>query len=182
MRPASRSGELLAELVERAASVELLANDPLLKKLAQAIESVSTISQTPERYAQIARRIGELEVELVDAKIADRVSGILRHGVYSHPSLEAIVQHVDSVLRPSELERTLEQFERNLIEQLDDRRLTSQAKSVLQNRFGISEEEAHVHLRVLSRTTRKRLRDVAQALIDNPVLSAPQLQKDSRHV
>jgi hypothetical protein len=140
----------------------------LLERIARAIESVWQFSRAPERYAQMALRIGELEVELADAKIADRASGLLQNAAASGDPVAAIVHHVESVLRPSELENTLGKFERELAEQLAERQLTARAKAVLQSRYGISEEQAHVHLRVVSRTSRKRLRDVAQALIENP--------------
>jgi hypothetical protein len=142
----------------------------LLEKTARAIESVWRFSQAPERYARIAQQIGELEVELADAKIADRASGLLENAAISGDPIQAIANHVESVLRPSEIENTLAQFQRDLAEQLTERQLTSQAKAVLQGRYGISEEQAHVHLRVISRTTRRRLRDVALALIENPAL------------
>jgi ANTAR domain len=140
----------------------------LLERIARAIESVWQFSRAPERYAQMALRIGELEVELADAKIADRASGMLQDAAASRDPIAAIVHHVESVLRPSELENALGKFERDLAEQLAERQLTTRAKAVLQSRYGISEEQAHVHLRVVSRTSRKRLRDVAQALIENP--------------
>ena len=140
----------------------------LLERIARAIESVWRFSRVPERYAQMALRIGELEVELADAKIADRASGMLHDAAVSRDPIASIVHHVESVLRPSELQTTLGKVERDLAEQLAERQLTTRAKAVLQSRYGISEEQAHVHLRVVSRTSRKRLRDVAQAVIENP--------------
>jgi ANTAR domain len=146
----------------------------LLEKIAQTVESVWRFSRAPERYTEIAQRIGELEVELADAKIADRASGLLQNAAASSGPIDAIARHVESVLRPSEIESMLAQFEHDLVEQLAERQLTSQAKALLQSRYGMSEEQAHAHLRVLSRTTRRRLKDVAQALIENPVLDASQ--------
>jgi hypothetical protein len=140
----------------------------LLERIAGAIESVWRFSRTPERYAQIALRIGELEVELADAKIADRAAGLLQNAGPSRDPIDAIAHHVEGVLRPSEHDHMLEEYERRLAQQLVERQLTSRAKAVLQSRYGISEEQAHLHLRVVSRTSRKRVRDVAQALIENP--------------
>ena len=97
---------------------------------------------------------------------------MLQEGASSRSPIEAIAHHVESVLRTSELENALFQLERDVAEQLAERRLTSRAKAVLQSRYGISEEQAHVHLRIVSRTNRMRLRDVAQAMIENPVLYA----------
>jgi hypothetical protein len=149
-----------------------LSTQLLLEKAARAIESVWHSSLAPEKYARIARRIGDLEAELADAKIADRASGMLQDPESSRDPIEAIARHVESVLRTSDLENALFQLERDKAEQLAERRLTSRAKAVLQSRYGISEEQAHVHLRIVSRTNRMRLRDVAQAMIENPVLYA----------
>ncbi len=149
-------------------------DQPLLEKIARAIESIWKASRAAERYAQTAQRIGEMEAELADAKIADRASGILQTAAASRASVDAIARHVESVLRPSELETTLARLEHELAEQLAERDLTAQAKKVLQSRYGITEEQAHVHLRMVSRTSRRRLRDIAQALIENPVLYAPE--------
>ncbi len=109
---------------------------------------------------------------MADAKIADRASGLLQEGAPSREPSEAIARHVESVLRTSDLENALFQLERDVAEQLAERRLTARAKAVLQSRYGISEEQAHVHPRIVSRTNRMRLRDVAQAMIENPVLYA----------
>jgi hypothetical protein len=149
-----------------------LSTQLLLEKVARAIESVWHSSLAPEKSARIALRIAELEAELADEKIADRASGMLQESASSRSPIEAIARHVESVLRISELENALFQLERDLAEQLAERRLTSRAKAVLQSRYGISEEQAHVHLRIVSRTNRMRLRDVAQAMIENPVLYA----------
>jgi hypothetical protein len=147
-----------------------LSTQLLLEKVARAIESVWRSSRAPEKCARIAQRIAELEAELADEKIADRASGMLQEGASARSPIEAIAHHVESVLRTSELENALFQLEQDMAERLAERRLTSRAKAVLQSRFGISEEQAHVHLRIVSRTNRMRLRDVAQAMIENPVL------------
>lgn len=143
-----------------------------LERIARAIDQVWQLSFLPESYARQAARIGALEVELADSKIAERARGLLSEAGSGDGVIETIVHHVESVLRRSSVESTLAQFGRELETQIAERELTSRAKAVLQDCYGLSEEQAHVHLRVVSRTTRKRLRDVAQAVIANPVFGA----------
>ena len=143
-----------------------------IERIARVIEEVWRSSLVADTYAQKAARIGALETELADSKIAERACGLLADGPSNRGAIDTIVRHVESVLRPSELANTLGQFERELAEELAERQVTSRAKAVLQSRYGISEEQAHVHLRQVSRTSRRRLREVAQALIENPALYA----------
>ncbi len=138
-----------------------------LERIARAIDQVWRLSLLAESYAREAARIGALEAELADSKIAERARGLLA-GSSSAEAIETILHHVASVLRPSEIETALAQFARDLGQQIVERKLTSRAKAVLQTRYGLSEEQAHAHLRVVSRASRKRLRDVAEAVIANP--------------
>jgi hypothetical protein len=147
-----------------------------LERLARAIGEVGRLPAIPAIYAREAARAGALEARLADSKIAERARGMLEHEDPAPQDLDTILHHVESVLRPSELEGTLTQFGRAFAQQIAERELTSRAKALLQTRYGLSEEEAHVHLRQVSRTTRKRLRDVAQAVIANPVLDAKGLR------
>jgi AmiR/NasT family two-component response regulator len=60
----------------------------------------------------------------------------------------------------------LEQLTRELEEEVEERRLTNRAKAILQSVHGMSEEQAHAHLRQTSRKTRRKLKDVAVELIE----------------
>ena len=51
-----------------------------LERIAGAIEEVWSLSLLPATYARNAARIGELESELADSKIADRARGMLASG------------------------------------------------------------------------------------------------------
>lgn len=142
----------------------------VLERIARVIENVWRLAVLADLYAQKAARIAALESELADSKIADRARGLLANGELAHDAIDTMVRHVESVLRPSEVENALDRFEAALADQIAERQLTSRAKEVLQSRYGISEEQAHVHLRLVSRTSRTRLREVAKAMIENPVL------------
>jgi hypothetical protein len=138
---------------------------PVLERIAGAIEEVWRLSLVPQTYALDAARIGELEAELADSKIADRACGLL--AAASHrDAIDTIARHVESVLRPGQLATVLEQLAQEIGQEIAERDLANRAKAVLQSRYGMSEDQAHVHLRLVSRKSRKRLRDVARDLLE----------------
>ena len=139
-----------------------------LERVAAAIEGVWRLALVPGAYARNAARIGELEMELTDSKIADRASGMLAKGAPPRDAIDTIVRHVETVLRPGQLETVLGQLTQEIEQEIAERELTSRAKAVLQSRYGMSEDQAHVHLRLVSRKSRKRLRDVARDLLEEP--------------
>jgi AmiR/NasT family two-component response regulator len=63
--------------------------------------------------------------------------------------------------------RALEKIVQELEDQLEERRVEALAKGILQGASGMTEEQAHAHLRTLSRRSRKPLKDVALDLIQN---------------
>jgi len=117
-------------------------------------------------YVGQAARIGELEAELVDAKIAARLSGLLVDGAGAKNLIDTIESHVEVVLRPKGFGAMLEQTLRELEDEIAERKLTTQAKAVLQSAQGMSEEQAHLHLRTISRKSRRPLKQVALELIE----------------
>jgi ANTAR domain len=142
----------------------------LLERIAAVIEEVWRLTQVPAMYARSAARIGELETSLADSKIADRARGLLANHVGDSDAIDTIVRHVESVLRPSQLRTALGQFTKDIEQEIAERELAARAKAVLQSRYGMSEDQAHVHLRLVSRQSRKRLRDVARAVLAEPLV------------
>ncbi len=141
----------------------------LLERIAGTIEDVWSLSPLPATYARNAARIGELEIELADSKIADRARGMLASATAPRDVIDTMVRHVESVLRPGQLRTVLDEFTQEIEQELSERELANQAKAILQSRYGMSEDQAHVHLRLVSRKSRKRLRDVAREVIQEPL-------------
>lgn len=141
-----------------------------LERFAGAIEGVWRLALVPGAYARNAARVGELEVELTDSKIADRACGMLAKGVPPRDAIDIIVRHVERVLRPGQLGTVLGQLTQEIEQEIAERELTNRAKAVLQSRYGMSEDQAHVHLRMVSRKSRKRLRDVARDFLQEPLV------------
>jgi hypothetical protein len=144
----------------------------LLERVAEAIENVWRLSLLPADYARSAARIGELETELADSKIADRARGLLANAGPNDDAVSTIVRHVESVLRPGKLGTVLGQLTEQLEQEITERELANRAKAILQSRYGMSEDQAHVHLRLVSRKSRKRLRDVARDLLEETAVSS----------
>lgn len=161
--------------VFRGAVVSLSAQS-LLERIARAIEEVWRLSLLATTYARNAARIGELESELADLKIADRARGMLATGTPPGDAVDTIVRHVESVLRPRQLGTVLGQLTEEMEQEIAERELASRAKAVLQSRYGMSEDQAHVHLRLVSRKSRKRLGDVARDVLARDVLEGPLAQ------
>jgi AmiR/NasT family two-component response regulator len=145
---------------------------PKLDRIAGTIEAVWRAAQVPQRYRQLANQVAELETSLMDSKIADRARGFLLNQGES-TRLEVIVRHVEGVLRESSTRRILEQIARELEEEVEERRLARQAKAILQSVQGMSEEDAHAHLRLVSRKSRRRLKDVARDVIQQRSVGEP---------
>jgi hypothetical protein len=143
----------------------------LLERLARSIEAVWRLRLLPDSYARKAARIGELEAELADAKIADRARGMLASvQPMSGDAVEAITRHVESVVRPGQLDAVMSELTSEVERQIAERALASRAKILLQTRYGMSEDQAHNHLHLVSRKSRRRLGDVAREVLKEPQL------------
>jgi len=134
----------------------------ILDRMAALIEAVRANHQT---MARLASKVGSLDAELAAIKIAERTQGLLANGAPDPSAVDAIARHVETVLQGRQVGGALEELLRDLEDRLDERKLLVRAKAVLQRAYGMSEEQAYLQLRVRSRTSRKRLRVVAQELL-----------------
>jgi hypothetical protein len=152
---------------------------PRLDRMAAAIGAVWAAAPVSARYAEVVNRVVELEAQLIDSKIAERARGFLENG--GGPDVvETITQHVERVLRPAPTRRILEQILHELEEEIEARALAARAKLILQSAYAMSEEQAHAHLRTVSRRSRMRLRDVAEELIAQPFVEGGRQQAMNR--
>lgn len=149
-----------------------------LTQIATATQSIWQLWQAPSVYARSVIRIAELETELADSKIADRACALLERGSQDLNPIDAISRSVDTVIRPFQLGRVLNQLGRDLEEDLAEYELVRKAKAVLQAREGMSEEQAYVYLRDVSRSSRRRLCRVAREVIKKGGIR----QGDGRHL
>jgi ANTAR domain len=134
----------------------------ILNRFAGIIESVQAL---PHTTASLAARIGTLDAELAGIKIAERARGILTGNLPPPEAIETLVSHVERVLEGRRFGSVLEQLLPDLEDQLATKRAVLRAKALLESRHGMSEEQAYFHLRVKSRSTRRRLSEVAQELL-----------------
>ena len=144
------------------AVAEAVQSRPQLDRIAATIQTIWAASA--ERYSDFIGRIASLESRLLDSKIADQARGFLTNRADSDPTA-MIAKHVDGVLRPTPTRRMLEHVVSELEQEIEERMLAGQAKQILQTIQGISEEQSHAQLRLLSRKSRRRLKEVAEQVI-----------------
>jgi len=137
-------------------------NLDVLDRLARLIQAVYHL---PRSTARLVTKVGSLEVELAAIKISERTLGLLASGAPSAESIETVVRHVETVLDKRPAKIMLKQLLPDLEDRVAERKLVVKAKQVLQDRDGISEEQAYLRLRNRSRASRKRLKEVARELI-----------------
>ncbi len=143
---------------------------PRLERIASAIQTVWKAAQESAEYSELASQVADLESRLMDSKIADRVRGLLsqyqNNSRSNSGAVDTIEKHVEGVLRPPSAKRLLRQLAHELEEEVEERRLTNRAKAILRSVHGMSEEQAHEHLRRASRQSRRKLKDIATDLIE----------------
>lgn len=155
----NRSIGLLQRLAERD-------SDEVRDRYSALITIMRGRKEAIQSYAAEAARIGEMEAELIDSKISARAEGLLTEWRLDREAIAILEAHLEGVLRPSEFSTTLERAAKELVEEIAERKLTTQAKAVLQSEYRMSEEQAHLHLRAISRKSRRPLKEVARELID----------------
>ena len=138
----------------------------ILDRMARAIETLYCLPCVAE---QLFDRVNGVETELVTDKIGTRAQGLLNETApdkaLDQEEIDVIERHVESVLRSSRLWSALERLLHDGEEELAERKLTAQAKTLLQEVHGMSEQQAYLHLRATSRRTRKPIPAVARELI-----------------
>jgi hypothetical protein len=136
-----------------------------LEHMARTMGNVWGFSETSERLLVLTAHVSRLRGELADLKIADRARGFLDRPVPN--ATELMAAHVAMVAQAHRLETLLEEKAHEMEMQLRERRLISEAKSLLRNSQGLSEEQAYSHLRLTSRRSRQRLGEVARRFIES---------------
>ena len=142
-----------------------------LSRVVEVVDTIWAARHTDAHYLSLLNRLRQLEARLVDSKIVDRAHGLLSD-TKEPDVIDALLRHVRTVLRPSSANRTLESIVQELEDELEERRVTSQAKALLQAAHALSEEQAYTHLRLLSRKSRRRLKDVALDVMAQYTLEA----------
>jgi hypothetical protein len=164
--PLRANGEEAARLVFGFLASEVPPHSQLvLSRIIAAAETIWEFGQRAEGYAAVAARVAALEIELAGSKIAERARGLLDTASETD-AVDTLARHIEIVLRPRPLSGLMEQLLKSLEEELAARELTAQAKAVLQDTQGMSEEEAHRHLRVASRRSRRTVTEIARELIE----------------
>jgi AmiR/NasT family two-component response regulator len=134
-----------------------------LQRLIQVLEGVLALALLPKTYAALAAQTAELEAQLAMAKIRDRARGLIRSQLRG--ASDTLTEFSRTALRRTETAAILERLAVERREEVQERSLTAQAKAVLESVYGMSEEQAHHHLRVVSRKNRRPMKEIALELI-----------------
>ncbi|WP_432561799.1 GAF and ANTAR domain-containing protein [Kineococcus sp. SYSU DK003] len=148
-----------------------------------AVVSVPTAAGIAERwprFSRVAAEVGIVAVHALPVHRGGRAIGALNlfrdhEGTYSAVELD-VAQAMASfgAVGITQLEHVAEgvRVQAQLQEALDGRVVLEQAKGILAQRFRIHPDEAFARLRSQARTERRKLRDVAQAVVDELVSPA----------
>ncbi len=134
-----------------------------LERIVRVVEGLLSLSLWPEQYTALAHQTAELEAQLASAKIRDRAKGLIDSG--GADGVETLGLFAETILRRTETAAMLEQLVEERWEEVQERNLTTQAKAILESTYGMAEEQAHRHLRAMSRRNRRPLKEVALELI-----------------
>ena len=137
----------------------------LLAQFAAAAEAIWRQWSSPSAYARSVTRIVELEAKLADSKISDRACGLLESDGPPADTVNMISHYINKVLCPNQLARVLDDLVQELEYDLAGYQLVRKAKALLRTRDAMSEEQAYLYLRYASRSSRRRLADVAADII-----------------
>jgi AmiR/NasT family two-component response regulator len=145
--------------------------EPSVRSIVDAMQTIWSARHPDAQYLNLARRLSALESQLIDSKIVDRAQGLLT-GDHAADALDSLVSHVHNVFRPSSAAHTLQTILEELEDEIEERRVTGQAKAILQAAYSLSEEQAYTHLQTLSRKSRRRLKEVAADVMAKHTLKA----------
>jgi AmiR/NasT family two-component response regulator len=143
-----------------AADSDLARHREALGRIVKLVESLLGLFHNRKAQLRIATRISALEADLAVAKVLERANGLLN----AEPGtdlIEALDRHLQKVLASCEFQQELESRLGNLERRMAERGSTVRAKSLLQSRLGLSEQQAYGYLRVASRRRRKKMGEIA---------------------
>ncbi len=138
------------------------------------VTSRAALRERWPRFAVLAEREGISSVHTVPLLVGGRVVGALNLFRREEGGFEAVERDVAQAMASfgavgiTQLEHVAEssRVRAQLQEALDSRVLLEQAKGVLAERHGVHPDDAFARLRGEARASRRRLRDVAQEVVD----------------
>jgi AmiR/NasT family two-component response regulator len=143
-----------------------------IKNSCDSLASLLALARKIRSYDNLVSEISALHLELADQKISDRARGLLE----SRQSPEAIAAHVNRVSESITFINELHAAIDNSRSQLRARQLLHSAKEKLRKDQGISEEEAYLTLRHMSRKTRTPLGAIAKRVLGQDAAVAARMQ------
>lgn len=149
-----------------ATEAEREAAQSILRRIVPLFESLTRFVGEQARQIELVREIGKLESAIAAEKILDRARGLMReHPYFNEETIALVDRHAARVLASCQFSQTLQERLRDLEATAAAREVTSHAKALLQEQFGYTEEKAYLHIRSLSRQSRKRMPEIAREIL-----------------
>ena len=142
--------------------------DPDLSRLKGFTDGLRLIVDQADQEQSVQALIGEvwrLELELADGKIADRAAGLVQGIAAEQGASDLIRRHIARVLSSVEHTGGLTKRVELLKAELAARERITLAKAIVQEEYGVTEQEAYIRLLRASRRTRRSLAEVAEEII-----------------
>jgi hypothetical protein len=141
--------------------------EPDIANLRDWAESLTVILGRLDReqlVQTLMMEVTRLQLELADCKIAERTAGLIPRSMAERVDPEIVRQHIARVLESCADTTTLEKRIEQLKAELASRERISRAKALVQRKYGITEEQAYLHLQRASRRARRPLIQVAEEI------------------
>jgi len=138
----------------------------VLEQIASACQAIWRVWHIHASYAREVLRIADLEAELADSKIADRAQALLAMGDMQPSPAAVISRSVATVLGPYQLGNVLKKVAGDLEREKAEYAAVRKAKGFLQESKNLTEAQAYLHLRQVSRQTRRPLPEIASELME----------------
>ena len=129
------------------------------------IESLLHQRQDMGAQLRLAEQAIELEWRLLEEKVADRAWGLVTPHEASEGGLQALDTHLVGLFGSLTIKPLLVERIHDLETRIAERNVVARAKELLRSQIGISEAQAYARLRALSRSSRRRIGEVALELL-----------------
>lgn len=137
----------------------------LVARTAAAVADLLKAGHAVQRLARLTAQVARLEIELAERKIDSRAEGVQAEPDAAGRAAQ-LQEHIARVLRAKGLEAHLSAQASDLEQKIRERHVIAQAKDLVRQNLGSSEEHAYLTIRNLSRKNRTPLVHIAREIIE----------------
>lgn len=134
--------------------------------LAQGLSHLLSSANRAQEIQKLVLDLTSLQSRLADCKIAERVEGMITPEADGRISAAILREHIVRVLDGADAIGGLTERLEKLQAELDAREVIAHAKTILQTRQGMTEQQAYLHLQRTSRRRRQPLASIAEEIVN----------------